>query len=96
MRRLKHCQTCVPLWLSVARLESESRTSGGSINTARAILEKARMLNPGAEMLWLTAVQLESKADNKKAATQLLSRGLKGAPVHSPSTFERRQHGMVG
>eukprot|EP01047_Picozoa_sp_COSAG01_P100177 COSAG01_NODE_30073_length_623_cov_1.559160_1_plen_55_part_10 len=55
---MKHCQTCVPLWLSVARLESESRTSGGSINTARAILEKARMLNPGAEMLWLTAVQL--------------------------------------
>ena len=73
---IKHCPDCVALWLGLARLEMDAKANGGGINTARSILEKARLKNKGQELLWLEAVRVEAKAGNSKIASQLLSKGL--------------------
>lgn len=73
---IKASPECVPLWLSLVRLELSGKVPGGGVNTARAILEKARLKNPGQEMLWLRAVQVEVEAGNEKIASQLLAKGL--------------------
>ena len=77
---IKKCPDCVPLWLSLVRLELEGKVPGGGVNTARAILEKARLKNPAQEMLWSKAVQVEVQAGNEKIASQLLAKGISECP----------------
>ena len=73
---IKNCPMCVPLWLGLADLEMEGKVPGGGINTARAILEKARLKNPRQELLSLVAIRAEVKDGNAKIASQLLAKAL--------------------
>jgi pre-mRNA-processing factor 6 len=77
---IKACPECVALWLSLVRLELDGKVPGGGVNTARAILEKARLKNTGQETLWHKAVQVEVKAGNDKIASQLLAKGISDCP----------------
>ena len=77
---IKACADCVALWLSLVRLELDGKVPNGSVNTARAILEKARLQNASQETLWLKAIQVEVTAGNDKIASQLLSKGISDCP----------------
>uniref|UniRef100_A0A7S3EEL7 PRP1 splicing factor N-terminal domain-containing protein n=2 Tax=Rhodosorus marinus TaxID=101924 RepID=A0A7S3EEL7_9RHOD len=74
-------QDDVPLWVSLSAVETEL----GSINRARAVLERARQKVPKNEQLWLASVRLERKASQKNqvsdaAAGQLLAKALQDCP----------------
>lgn len=68
---VKACPKSVTLWILSSRLEE---VSGRAIK-ARALLEKARLVNPKDEFLWAEAVKVEERADAIAQANSLLSRG---------------------
>lgn len=47
---------------------------------ARALLEQARLKNPGQPALWLAAARTEARAGNAKAAEAVLARALQACP----------------
>jgi hypothetical protein len=47
---------------------------------ARALLETARMKNPKNPRLWLLSIRVELRADNLKAAQQILAKALQECP----------------
>lgn len=67
---VKKCPTSVPLWIMSSRLEE----SIGIRIKARAVLEKARNLNPKSEDLWLESVKVEER-DGNGADKAMLARG---------------------
>lgn len=67
---LKKCPTAVPMWIMSSRLEEQV----GMRIKARALLEKARSLNPKSEELWLEIVKVEER-DGSGAAKGMLARG---------------------
>jgi len=73
---VRRCPTAVPLWIMASRLEEKA----GVRIKARALLEKARNLNPKSEEVWLESVKVEER-DGSGAAKPMLSRGA------SPSLF---------
>lgn len=72
----RKCPHAVALWTAAARLEERA---GLSIR-ARAILEKARMLNPKSDVLWDESAYIEERADNVLQSKTLLARGLQECP----------------
>jgi len=55
---VKNCSKSVPLWLMSSRLEE----SQDMVIKSRALLDKARGLNPKQEELWLETINIEQRA----------------------------------
>lgn len=77
---MRRCPTAVPLWIMAARLEE----AAGVRIKARALLEKARNINPKSEELWLESVKVEER-DGSGAAKTMLARGAFFLLLLSPS-----------
>jgi len=65
----KKCSKAVPLWIMASRLEEKV----GVRIKARALLEKARSINPKSEEIWLESVKVEER-DQSGAAKGMLAR----------------------
>lgn len=76
---VKKCPNAVPLWILSSRLEE----SAGLRIKSRALLEKARLLNPKSEELWLESVRVEER-DGSGGAKGMMARG--GFPALSART----------
>lgn len=74
---LKHCPNCIPLWLSLSKVEE--KTIG--LGKARAVLTIARKKNPQNPELWLAAVRAELRHGNKKEANILMAKALQECPA---------------
>ncbi|KAK0462204.1 PRP1 splicing factor, N-terminal-domain-containing protein [Armillaria novae-zelandiae] len=72
---IKSCPKEPTLWMLASRLEEKD---GKSIK-ARALLEKARQVNPGNEWLWLESIGVEERSGG--GASQVLSRALQDCPT---------------
>ena len=70
---LKACPKEVTLWILASKLEE---ADGKSINT-RVLLEKARLVNPGNDLLWAEAVGVEERSDSTAQVKAVLARGEK-------------------
>ncbi|GAA6031381.1 hypothetical protein JCM8097_005633 [Rhodosporidiobolus ruineniae] len=83
---VRKCPTAVPLWIMASRLEE----GAGVRIKARALLEKARNLNPKSEEVWLESVKVEER-DGSGAAKPMLARALQTLPasglLHSHSVW---------
>jgi len=73
---LKACPKEVTLWILASRLEE---ADGKSIKS-RALLDKARLVNPASELIWAEAVGVEERAGSANQAKTLLARGLQECP----------------
>ncbi|GAA6064103.1 hypothetical protein JCM10212_003666 [Sporobolomyces blumeae] len=82
----RKCSTAVPLWIMASRLEEKA----GVRIKARALLEKARSLNPKSDEVWLESVKVEER-DQSGAAKGMLARALQALPtsglLHSYSVW---------
>ncbi|RLN28236.1 protein STABILIZED1 [Panicum miliaceum] len=74
---LKHRSSCIPLWLSLSRLEE--KISG--LSKSRAVLTMARKKNPATPKLWLAAIRAELRHGNKREANALLAKALQECPT---------------
>lgn len=72
--QLKKCPTSIPLWILLSRVEEKARL----VIRARALLERARLRNPGCPDLWLEAIRLENRAILKANAQSLMAKGING------------------
>lgn len=76
----KGCRACphaIPLWIAASRLEeSVEMTIRG-----RAILEKARLINPKNEQLWNESALLEERSESFQQAKTMIARGLQECPT---------------
>jgi len=68
---LKQCPKNVALWILASRLEE---LDGKNIK-ARALLERARMMNPASEQSWTKAVGVEERSGGVTQAKAMLARG---------------------
>ena len=68
---VKVCPRVPSLWILTSRLEE----ADGRAIKSRALLEKARLLNPKDETLWSEAVSLEERTSGVQQAKTLLARG---------------------
>lgn len=77
---LKACPKSIPLWILASRLEE---ADGKSIR-ARALMEKARLVNPKEEDLWAESVKVEERSAPGSAglaqAKAMLARALQECP----------------
>ncbi|KAJ8292786.1 Pre-mRNA-splicing factor prp1 [Rhodotorula toruloides] len=84
---VRKCPTSVPLWIMASRLEEQA----GVRIKARALLEKARNVNPKSDELWLESVKVEER-DGSGAAKAMLARALQTLPasglLHSYSVWQ--------
>ena len=64
------------LWILASRLEE---ADGKSIK-ARALLEKARLVNPNNELLWAESIGVEERSGGAVQAKTMLSRALQECP----------------
>jgi len=69
---MKVCPKEPVLWMLASRLEE---ADGRSIK-ARALLDKARLVNPGVDRLWAEAVGVEERSGSVAQGKVLLARGL--------------------
>ncbi|KAK0543071.1 U4/U6 x U5 tri-snRNP complex subunit Prp1 [Tilletia horrida] len=74
---VRACPASVPLWLLSSRLEERA----GITIRARALLEKARSLNPKNDELWAESVGVEERAGSTAQAKALLNRALQECPT---------------
>lgn len=68
---IKQCSKEVTLWILASRLEE---ADGKSIKS-RALLDKARLANPGSDVLWAEAVGVEERSGGAAQAKTVLARG---------------------
>ena len=68
---VKACPKSTTLWILASRLEEND----GRAIKARALLEKARLVNPKQEDLWGEAVGVEERSGGAAQAKALLARG---------------------
>jgi pre-mRNA-processing factor 6 len=73
---VKTCSKEPTLWILASRLEE---ADGKSIK-ARALLEKARLVNSGNELLWAESVGVEERSGGAAQAKTMLSRALQECP----------------
>ncbi|KAL9933207.1 hypothetical protein V8E36_007925 [Tilletia maclaganii] len=76
-RGVRACPASVTLWLLSSRLEERA----GITIRARALLEKARALNPRNDELWAESVGVEERSGSTAQAKALLNRGLQECPT---------------
>ncbi|GAA6023804.1 hypothetical protein JCM11491_000549 [Sporobolomyces phaffii] len=83
---VKKCPTATALWLASSRFEE----AHGVRIKARALLEKARSINPKSEEVWLESVKVEER-DQSGAQKGMLARALQALPasglLHSYSVW---------
>ncbi|CDY21966.1 BnaC09g00720D [Brassica napus] len=63
------------------RLINEGLKQVTGLNKARAILTTARKKNPHVDELWLAAIRVELRHDNKREAEHLMSKALQECPT---------------
>ena len=68
---VKACPNSVPLWILSSRLEEKAEVT----IKARALLEKARLLNPKDAELWAESVVVEERAGSQNQAKAMVARG---------------------
>ncbi|KAJ3127705.1 hypothetical protein HK098_005941 [Nowakowskiella sp. JEL0407] len=68
----KQCPKSYPLWILASRLEEKA----GLVIKARAVLERARLLNTKIPELWYEAVKVEVRGGNMPMAKALLAKAL--------------------
>ncbi|OXB72732.1 UNVERIFIED_CONTAM: hypothetical protein H355_012073 [Colinus virginianus] len=71
------CPRSVPLWLCAV----ECQCLQERYTQARAVLEKARLLNPKQPELWRAAIQIELKAGNPQMALHVASKAVQECPT---------------
>ncbi|KAJ3196950.1 hypothetical protein HK101_006999 [Irineochytrium annulatum] len=76
-RGLKHIPKCIPLWILASRLEERA----GLLIKARAMLERARLLNPKTPELWCEAIKVEFRANNQPMAKAMIAKSLQECPT---------------
>lgn len=69
---MKACPKVPTLWILASRLEEKDNKA----IKARAILEKARLVNPKDEDLWIEAVGVEERNSGPQQAKAVLARGM--------------------
>lgn len=74
-RGLKNCPQSIPLWLCAIQLEEKI-----SPTRARSLFEKAKMFNKQNPELWIMAIDIELRTNNKKLAENLLAKALQECP----------------
>lgn len=74
---MKACPKSITLCILTSRLEE---ADGKSIK-ARALLEKARLVNPANDELWAESVGVEERSGSAVQAKAMLSRGLQDCPA---------------
>lgn len=74
---LRHCPTCIPLWIQSARYEERVANA----MKARSVLELGRLKNPASPMLWLEATRLEARAGSPGQSQTLLAKALQECPT---------------
>lgn len=72
----KNCPTSIPIWINGSRLEERA----GLTIRARALLEKARLLNPKNEVLWFESSKVEERSGSIHQSKSMVSRGLQECP----------------
>lgn len=68
---MKACPKVPTLWILASRLEEKDNRA----IKARALLEKARLVNPKEEELWVEAVGIEERNSGAQQAKAVLARG---------------------
>lgn len=78
-RGVRNCPQSEVLWVLAAKLEEQA----GLTIRARALLEKARLVNPKSELVWYTSILLESPTIQSPSvqAKTLLARALQELPT---------------
>lgn len=76
LRGLKSNSSCVPLWISLVRLEEQ----GKGVVKARPTGEMARLKVPMHEEIWLECIRLERRAGNEKLAENLMAQAIRECP----------------
>eukprot|EP00913_Durusdinium_trenchii_P031191 g29207.t1 len=71
-RGLQKCPRSVPLWLCAVECEIKQQ----KYTKARSLLEKARLRNPGADLLWLKGVEVELLDGSERLSHHLMSKAL--------------------
>ena len=71
-KAVKQIPKAVALWIYASRLEEEA----GAPIRARALLEKARIMNPKNAELWCEAIRVEARAGNPHMPKALLAKAL--------------------
>ncbi|KAJ3116004.1 hypothetical protein HDU96_010652 [Phlyctochytrium bullatum] len=74
---LKNVPKSIPLWILSSRLEEKA----GLLIKARAILEKARLINPKDPDLWCEAIRVEFRAGNVPMAKAMIAKSLQECPT---------------
>lgn len=74
---VKICPQSVPLWTSLSQLEE---VHFKNLLKARSTLDLALLKNPNSDLLWVHKVQLEVRAGDAVAASQICSRALQKFP----------------
>jgi len=74
---IKSCPKNPTLWILASRLEE---SDGRSIKS-RALIDKARLLNPGSDALWAEAYGIEDRSGAAAQAKALLARALQECPT---------------
>jgi pre-mRNA-processing factor 6 len=72
----KACSKSIPLWIQAARVEEAANV----LIKGRAMLERARLLNPKTPELWLEAILLEERGGNQAMAKAMMSKALQECP----------------
>ena len=75
---VKSCPKEPTLWILASKLEE---ADGKSIK-ARALLEKARLVNSGNELLWAESIGVEKRSGSAAQAKTMLSRALQECPTY--------------
>ena len=75
---IKACPKDVNLWILASRLEEADNKS----IKARALLDKARLANPGNDVLWAEAVGVEERSGGTAQAKTVLARGTHDIPLY--------------
>ena len=77
LRGLKANVACVPLWISLIRLEEQ----GKGVVKARPTGEMARVKVPSNDEIWLECIRLERRAGNEKLAENLMAQAIRECPA---------------
>lgn len=80
------CRKSQSLWLTLAMMEEKYNKS---LILARSVLDKASLAFVSNDMIWVSRIELESRAQNYSNADQLCSKALKLFP-HSPLIWKQR------
>ncbi|OLL24837.1 Pre-mRNA-splicing factor prp1 [Neolecta irregularis DAH-3] len=72
----RKCSSCVTLWILASRLEEKA----GLVIKARALLDRARLINQNNEELWCETIQVELRAKNDKQAKIWMAKALQECP----------------